>query len=270
MIYRGVLILLTGFWVTMNVLLWRAEYGQPDPAGSALPADLVWHKILTAPDSSSLTIYHHRKKVGFCHWITSIGEDLSRAKEEDVAPEGMVGRVVGYRIQLEGNLALSAEVANRLRFDGSLKLDRDRLWQEVLLRINLRPGSWEIHSVAAEQTVQLKAEEGDAAFNQVFKFSELTNPGELARQFGDPFALGWMSALGFSGQWPAGSKASLGLKWEARHDSLRIGHSAVRAYRLEARLLERFGVVIFVSRVGELLRVELPDEVVLVNDQLAY
>src|SRR5678815_2728618 len=77
MIYRGVLILLTGFWVTMNVLLWRAEYGQPDPAGSAVPADLVWQKILTAPDSSSLTIYHHRKKVGFCHWITSIGEDLS-------------------------------------------------------------------------------------------------------------------------------------------------------------------------------------------------
>ena len=43
----------------------------------------------------------------------------------------------------------------------------------------------------------------------------------------------------------------------------------MRAYRLQARLLDRYQARIFVSRVGEILRVDLPDEVVLLNDQLA-
>ncbi|HYG35772.1 MAG TPA: hypothetical protein VEC99_13360, partial [Clostridia bacterium] len=82
----------TLFWVTMNVLLWRAEYGNHATTGSAIPAHVVWEKILTAPDSSSLTILHNGKKIGFCHWLTSIGEDLSKMKPDDAAPEGMVER----------------------------------------------------------------------------------------------------------------------------------------------------------------------------------
>src|SRR5215468_2687458 len=176
MIHRAVLILLTGFWLAMNVLLWRSEYGQRKQGGAPMPAEVVWQKMLTAPDTSSLTIYHHRKKVGFCHWITSIAQDLSMTKEEALPPEGMVGSVSGYRVQLEGNLATDNDSANRLRFDGNVKLGRKKNWKEFNLRINLRPTTWEVHSVAAEQTVHLKAEEGDASFAQVFKFSDLADP----------------------------------------------------------------------------------------------
>jgi hypothetical protein len=49
---------------------------------------------------------------------------------------------------------------------------------------------------------------------------------------------------------------------------LRVGHTDVPVYRLRTRLLDRFVVTIFVSRVGEILRVELPYDVVLKNDQL--
>jgi hypothetical protein len=38
---------------------------------------------------------------------------------------------------------------------------------------------------------------------------------------------------------------------------------------LQTRVLDKYEIKIFISRVGEILRVELPDEVVLVNDQLA-
>src|SRR5262249_23137863 len=155
MIHRAVLILLTGFWLAMNVLLWRSEYGQRKQGGAAMPAETVWQKMLTAPDTSSLTIYHHRKKVGFCHWITSIAQDLNTTKEEDPSPEGMVGRVSGYRVQLEGNLSVGDDT-NRLRFDGNLKLGRKKNWKEFALRINLRPTTWELHSVAAEQAVHLR------------------------------------------------------------------------------------------------------------------
>jgi hypothetical protein len=40
-------------------------------------------------------------------------------------------------------------------------------------------------------------------------------------------------------------------------------------YRLEGRVLERYRLVVWVSRVGEILRVELPGQLHLVNDQLS-
>lgn len=46
---------LAAFWVTMNVLLWRLEYGARG-GDTEVPAQLVWHKILTAPDGSSLSV----------------------------------------------------------------------------------------------------------------------------------------------------------------------------------------------------------------------
>jgi hypothetical protein len=62
--------------------------------------------------------------------------------------------------------------------------------------------------------------------------------------------------------------SALGLHWEARHESIKLGHSSVRVYRLQARLLDRFAIVVFTSTAGEILRVELPDGIVLTNDQL--
>src|SRR5436190_21743205 len=119
MLSRVALILITLFWLLMNVLLWRAEYTGRGSAGSGLPAAVVWQKMLTAPDSSSLSILHQGKKIGFCHWMTSVGEELSQLTAADAPPEGMVKKMTGYRIQLEGNLALE-DSATHVRFDGSL------------------------------------------------------------------------------------------------------------------------------------------------------
>jgi hypothetical protein len=67
----------------------------------------------------------------------------------------------------------------------------------------------------------------------------------------------------------AGTNAfSLALKWEAHREWLRIGQNRVRVYRLEARLLDRHRIIVLVSRVGEILRVELPGELRLINDVL--
>ncbi len=268
MLYRAALLSVTLFWLLMNVLLWRAEYGQRDAAHTSVPVAVVWHKMLTAPDTSSLTILHHGKKIGFCHWMTSIGEELSKLKEEDVPPEGMVERVSGYRIQLEGNVALP-DFPNRVRFDCALKLATNQLWQEFSLRLNLRPAVWELRSVATEQTLRLKVEDGGERLERVIKFSELQDPAALLRDVAGPFAYGMFSAIHLPIRPQSASSRALGLEWEARNDSAKIGQSLVRAYRLQARLLDRYQARIFVSRVGEILRVDLPDEVVLLNDQLA-
>jgi hypothetical protein len=268
MISRIVLILVTAFWVTMNILLWQAEYGERGSAGSSVPADVVWHKILTAPDSSSLAIFHHGKKVGFCHWRTSIGEQLSQIQEDSGSPEGMVPRIMGYRLQLEGNVS-SDTAGNRIRFESALTLTTNQLWQDFNLRIILRPTVLEFHSSATDQRVRFNIDDGEEKFERVIKFSELQNPQAILRELAGPVAGGLLNNFGMVGAQAQSTALNTGLKWEGREDSMRIGHSPVRTYRLQTRVLDNYQVTIFVSRVGEILRVELPDEVVLVNDQLA-
>src|SRR6516162_8972026 len=147
---RFIFIALAAFWITMNVLLWRAEYGARAALGSSVPAHVVWNKILTAPDSSSLTIFRKGKRIGFCHWITSVGEDLAKMSSGETPPEGMVRKIVNYRLDLDGNVMLGSP-SERLRFDSHLSLRSDRTWQEFELRLNLRPDTWVLQSAAAAQ-----------------------------------------------------------------------------------------------------------------------
>jgi len=268
MFSRAVFILITLFWVAMNLLLWRAEYGGRNSGGSPVPPAVVWQKMLTAPDSSSLTVLHHGKKIGFCQWVTSVGEELAHLTEGEVPPKGMAERMAGYRIQIEGNLALE-DFTTRVRFDGNLKLSPTQLWQEFNARVNLRPTVVEVHSVAAEQTIRLQGGDGGERFERTIRFSELRNPQALLAEFSGPLALGLWGNLELPGGKLSAAPLAAGLKWEAQNDSVKIGHARVRAYRLQARLLDRYQVAIFVSGVGEILRVELPDEILLINDQLA-
>ena len=50
--FRITFLIVTAFFVTMNVLLWRSEYGARGHQGSPLPSELVWEKVLTSPDNS--------------------------------------------------------------------------------------------------------------------------------------------------------------------------------------------------------------------------
>ena len=52
MIPRLTFLGLAGFWLAMNFFLWRAEYGSRG-GDTPVPAELVWQKILSAPDASS-------------------------------------------------------------------------------------------------------------------------------------------------------------------------------------------------------------------------
>jgi hypothetical protein len=79
---------------------------------------------------------------------------------------------------------------------------------------------------------------------------------------------GALAALGLPLSQTGVSNVTLGLKWEARNDRLQIGNNSVRVFRLEARLFERVKAALFVSPVGEILRLELPGDVVMVNDAL--
>ena len=76
MIPRVAFILVVAFWVAMNALLWRAEYGSRDN-GVPVPLELVCRKILTAPDASSLSVYQDGERMGFAEFSTGVEQDES-------------------------------------------------------------------------------------------------------------------------------------------------------------------------------------------------
>src|SRR5208283_1160685 len=135
MVPRVTFFLIAAFWVMMNVLLWRAEYGSQGGEIS-VPVDLVWRKILTAPDVSALTIYQDGRRAGFCEVSTSVEQAMAALDENTVPPEGLVSQS-GYQIHFNGNLSFGA-ITNRMRFDGRLEFSSDRAWRGLNLKLSTR------------------------------------------------------------------------------------------------------------------------------------
>jgi hypothetical protein len=270
MLSRLLIFGITAFFIVMNVLLWRWELSSGGDLGSPVAPRIVFERILTAPDFSSLEIFHHGQKVGQCRWVPSIGEDRAAGAvpSGNAPPEGMVKRVLNYTLDLSGTVFLGA--TQRVRFSADVTLSTNHVWQEVGVHIGLRPMEWTLKTVAAEEKVHLTVDDGTQPYERVFAFSDLRNPEKLLLEFGGPLLPATLAAFGFT--MPTAESAqniSVGLKWEAHQDRLEIGNARLRCYRLRARLFDRHQVVLFVSRVGEIFRVELPDEIVLRNEALA-
>jgi hypothetical protein len=273
MFSRLTLILITAFWLCMNYLLWRNEFAGRNHAGAKVPVAVVWQKILTAPDRSGLHILHHGKEIGNCDWQAALGQELSPEKmlNDGVPLDTTAPKMTGYRIDFNGSLAVLDNSPNRLRFRISavFSADHDHAWQEFQAVLGLRPDEWELRSKAAEQTLHFRMRGEDESSDHVYKFSDLQNPRFLAQEFQLPLPLQFLDAIGLPAAGQSAAALSPGLVWEARNDWINLGHTAVRAYRLQARIFDRFMIIVMVSEVGEILRVELPDEWTIVNDQFS-
>ena len=145
---RVVFILVTAFWITMNVLLWRSEFGSGKKVGSAVPIATVWQKILTAPDDSSLEIWRHGQRIGRCRWVANVGDETATGKvtPNEFEPEGQVSQPTGYSIDFEGTFAV-AELDNRLRLNFHAEFSTNHHWREFTLRGGVKPALWEMHSL---------------------------------------------------------------------------------------------------------------------------
>jgi hypothetical protein len=253
MFARATFFLIAAFWITMNILLWRAEYGAHGSEIS-IPVDLVWRKILTAPDASSLNVYQNGQRAGFCEFSTSVGQAMAKLDEDKPPPEGVVARA-GYQIRVNGNMSLG-EFTNRVRFDGRLQFSSARAWRELDLKLSTHLAAVAIHSLATNQTVALEITTGGETVRRVFTFADLQNSNALLRSFTGDFTGGIFN--GFDSPVPQNSPAlAQTIHWQARRDRLKIGSEMVSVYRLETQFLQN-QIVIYISTLGEILRVELP------------
>ena len=263
--------LITLFWITMNALLWRAEFSGKD-AGAEVPVSLIWEKILTSPDDSGLAVHDGKDRVGYIRWIPNVGDPEATGKvasENEI--EGRIKEPTGYTIHADGNF-IAPQGVGRIRFGFDAKFSARHEWTEWTLRGMQRPHLWTIAANRKNETIELTLGEEKTAPKRTFRFSDFRNPGKLLEETGVAAALPLagvvMPDLGALHSETNAPGLSLGLNWEGRQDWLQMGHSRVKVYQLRARLLEEYEIVIIISRVGEILRVTLPGEMSLVNEAL--
>jgi hypothetical protein len=258
------------FWLAMNYLLWRSQWGAHSRIGSAVPPEVVWEKVLTAPDTSSLDIYDHEKKIGLCHWMANIGNSplaSNKILADDYAPDGPETQVSGYTLTFEGNATLRD--SNRLRFEASLSLSTNRNWQDFHLRASLRPWRWDIEAVAATEKLVVTVENNQGRWQKRLNFSDARDTEAMWSDFGGSGALGWLGLAGLTP--PKGWLEQLpgAVQWQAHEDWMQFGHSKARVYRVETALFGR-PVYLFASRVGEILWVEFPDKITFRNEAFEH
>ena len=268
MLSRFFFIAIAGFWIVMNYLLWQSQYASHSQLGSAVPPDVVWDKILTAPDNSSLDIYDHDKKIGLCHWVATVGDTtqaLNKSLAEDYAPDGLMPQPSSYGLNIEGNTALFT--TNHVRFEVQLRLSTNETWQDFRMTLRIRPTMVDIHAIAASQKVMVKVSGDNGVWQRAFKFSDLENPTALLSDIGgvEAIAMAGAATAAMPMQPEAVAKMASNIKWEAHEDWMRFGHSKVKVYRLETTFLGQH-LYIFTSRVGEILWVEAPNKLTFRNE----
>ena len=260
------LVVLGLFWVVMTVLLWRSEYGTTDFSSTPLAPDLVWEKILTSPDSSSLAILHRGERIGFCHLISSVSDQYNTLSVSN-APEGLVRSIEGYTLDMSGTLG-SDDGSLRVRFDGQLELTQSQDWKRFRLQILNRPTIITLEGTREEGFLLVDVEGADVSFTRQIAFDELGDPEAVLRKILGPTGPLLLNAMPFGVQLPPTTNQSPSLEWKATADRMEIGQSTTHIYRLELNPMEGLSVVILVSRAGEILRVVLPDNVLLINEAL--
>lgn len=255
MIARLTFLGLAAFWVTMNVLLWQSEFGSHG-GQMPVPLEIVWRKIITAPDASSLSVYQHGDRMGYCEFSTSVGQEMATVDGDNPPPEGLVKRA-GYQIHLAGNVAFG-DFTNRVKFDGKILFHNAHEWRELWLKIVSRVVTVEIHSVATNQTAHVKFTTDGSVLERELAFADLQSPTTLVHAFVGDYADTLLEAFDLPDLTAA--SAAQKLEWTATRTRVKIGTEAVPVYRLEASSLGRT-ITVDVSTLGEILRVQLPGNI---------
>lgn len=256
MIARLTFLAIIAFWLTMNALLWNAEFGARG-GDTPVPVQLVWRKVLTAPDSSSLSVYQNGERMGYCEFSTGVGQQMAMFDEDKPPPEGFSTRS-GYQIHIAGNISLG-DFTNRLKFEGRIQFNRLREWQELNLKITSRLSVIEIHSLATNQTAHVKcSNDGALLLERDIAFSDLQDPGAVMRVLAGNFAAGFLDLFEFPEM--SSETASQKIEWDARRTRVKIGSEAVPVYRLETVVLGKT-VTVDVSTLGEILCIDLPGDI---------
>jgi hypothetical protein len=194
-------------------------------------------------------------------WHPSIRE---ASRSNGTAIEGMVSAPAGHSIRVSTRFHGSDSPLDRLMILGTVDLSPSNTWEKLQARVDHRPKSWEIHAEAGSDQIHMIYEAGRQRFEQTF---ETRNRAALQLMLA-PYLTALPSGLIPDNILSSPDSLTRSVSIEARSDWMQIGRSRVRVYRLSARLPGQLEATAFISRAGELLKIQLPDRLQLVNDAI--
>jgi hypothetical protein len=266
------------FWLGMNLLLWRSEYGT-GVSGNPLPVETVLSRILETPDPSELEILYQNQRVGNCRWVvTQLGvndtpEEVSPGSEVDLEAaemSGLIRDIKAFSLHLDGHLDWKDQ-PRRIRFMLDLDLTGDREWTAFDGKIGWGDQWFHIQTKREEEEVRFKLEESGNEVDMSLTPSQLKDPGSLITQWSALNPLMGALLAPFLSQWSSLQKqvqlsSDTGEDWKAFSNWISIAHSRMRVYRVEAQGVLMKDLSLTVNRAGEILHVTLPQGVELKND----
>jgi hypothetical protein len=269
MMSRIGLLAVTAFWITMNILLWRAEVGGAGRGGNPVSTQVVLERLLTSPDPATLEVRQQGKSVGYLHWYPDPGEEPNTVFASDFVPEGMVRVPRGLQVRLEGNITLGAlgTSGTRLHVDLEVQLSTNRQWQAFSLHLGNRSDQLRIRASEVDQELDWRYTREGLQFGNRVDLRDARDPVKLLGDLAGPLSP-WLT-----GPWSAmletPESAGALVEYDAWLDWLPLGTSRVRIYRLRIQLAGRYEATVLVNRAGEVLRVDLPGGWRLLNEGLA-
>ncbi len=256
----------------MSFLLWRAEYGNAG-RGSKVSLPVVIEKIFNAPDASNLQVYNNDQSIGFIRWEIIPDEIYFRGTNQ---PIGRVESIDGYTLSVDGRLQIES-LKNKFRFTLRTGLDAELNWQSLYANLASEQEIWEIQSQVTNQVLNVKHEGSLGEWERSASFEELNDPVKMVNQLAGP-TLGALIKKMLPKDFGEVTEQlknqvdfvpiKLGLDWEAFNDFMRLGNTRVRIYRLEAKLPGEQAIIIRISRVGEILQVQFPGQLVIDNESI--
>jgi hypothetical protein len=176
----------------------------------------------------------------------------------------MTQEVTGYDVDLDGYFLV--DDTTRLRFNANLVLDTNLVWRQMDLRLVLRPDAWEFSADAARERVRIQLDDENGRRERTFKFSDLERPDQVMRLLGVGGLAPMLGGLGLPlGRLQATNLLS-GVSWHAERDHLPLNRVNVPVFRVQAGAFNRPQATAFIGVFGEVLRVELPGQILLLSD----
>lgn len=286
---HGWLILTGLFWLGMNVLLWRSEYGGGSQ-GNPLPIKTVISKILDTPDPSELDIYYQNNRVGHCRWVVT---QLGQGDAQELAPDaidagddvdleaaemsGLIKDVRNYIVNVDGHVQGGGEDPRRVRFMLNIRLSPQWQWTRFDGKLGFRNQWIHLRSDKEEQSFLLKVEQEGTHWETKFTFDQMSNPQALIGQLSKENPLIAMTLTPLMGlinsYQQSDSVANLQSEnwansWNAFSDWMTVAHSRMRIYRLESGESRRSALSITVNRAGEIISVNAPQKISLRNENV--
>jgi len=250
------------FWGVMNALLWQAEWGGRFSADSGISPELVWRRLLDSPDASVLSIRHQGRPIGTLEWHPSVLEAPQAGSTNAI--EGMVSAPTGHHLRVAIRFSGEHTPLDRLMILGNIDLSASNTLDRLQVRVDQRPRSWEIQTEAGSDRVRLVYEEGRRRFDQSFE----TKNAAALRLMAAPYLAVLPAGLIPEEAWTRPESLSRSVTLETGSDGLQVGRSRLKVHRVTARLPGQLEATAFISRAGEILKVQLPDRLVLVNEAI--